>query len=64
MILTRRQLIHTSLSSLLAAGLWPGALSAGDPDTGSFQFVAVNDLHYLNEKCGPWFQRSDLRRLC
>lgn len=57
MILTRRQIIHTSLSSLLAAGLWPGALSAGDPDTGSFQFVAVNDLHYLNEKCGPWFQR-------
>jgi len=57
MILTRRQLIHTSLSSLLAAGLWPGAIAAGDPATGSFQFVAVNDLHYLNEKCNPWFER-------
>ena len=57
MNITRRQLLHSSLSTLLAAGLWPGALSAGDPATTNFQFLAVNDLHYLNDKCGPWFER-------
>ena len=57
MNMTRRQLLHTSLGSLLAAGLWPGALAAGDVDTKPFHFIAVNDLHYLNEKCAPWFER-------
>jgi len=57
MNMTRRQVLQSSLGSLLAAGLWPGALSAGDKDTGTFQFIAVNDLHYLNDKCGPWFER-------
>lgn len=57
MYITRRRLLHSSLGSLLAAGLWPGALAAGDPSSGTFNFAAVNDLHYFNDKCGPWFTR-------
>lgn len=53
----RRQFVSSSLGTLLASGLWPGALAAHDVKSGSFQFIAVNDLHYLNDKCGPWFER-------
>lgn len=54
---TRRQFAQQSLQALLAAGLWPGVQFAKDVNTGSFHFVAVNDLHYLSEKCVPWFER-------
>lgn len=57
MNLSRRLWLGTSLGSLLTAGLWPGALSAGETETQPFHFIAVNDLHYLNDKCGPWFER-------
>ncbi len=47
-----------SAGSLLALGLWPGALRAeGQGNSGEFSFIAVNDLHYLNDHCGPWFER-------
>jgi len=54
--ITRRQLLRISACSLLTAGLWPGALRAGK-DGGSFRFAVLNDLHYLNEKCTPWFDK-------
>jgi 3',5'-cyclic AMP phosphodiesterase CpdA len=51
-------MLRMSAGSLLAAGLWPGALQAGDePSSSSFTFLVVNDLHYLNEHCAPWFER-------
>ncbi|MBL8824019.1 MAG: metallophosphoesterase [Planctomycetia bacterium] len=53
----RRQFVQGSLQTLLAAGMWPGVLDAKEVNTGSFHFVAVNDLHYFNEKCVPWFER-------
>jgi Icc-related predicted phosphoesterase len=56
-MLTRRQLLLRSPAALLAAGLWPGALAAGDKETDSFSFLVVNDLHSLNEKCRPWFEK-------
>jgi 3',5'-cyclic AMP phosphodiesterase CpdA len=56
-MLTRRQLLRRSPAALLAAGLWPGALAAGDPDAGSFSFVLANDLHSLNKDCAPWFEK-------
>ena len=42
----------------MAAGLWPGALPA-DEEGGSkeFHFVVVNDLHYHDSRCGPWFEK-------
>lgn len=51
-------MLGLSAGTLLAAGLWPGVLRAqGDGDASAFHFVVVNDFHYLNEKCAPWFQR-------
>jgi 3',5'-cyclic AMP phosphodiesterase CpdA len=56
-MLTRRQLLRRSPSALLAAGLWPGTLAAGDKETGAFSFLVVNDLHSLDKKCLPWFEK-------
>jgi 3',5'-cyclic AMP phosphodiesterase CpdA len=54
--ISRRQLLRRSPAALLAAGLWPGALAAGDTATEAFSFLAVNDLHSLDTKCQPWFE--------
>jgi predicted MPP superfamily phosphohydrolase len=56
-MLTRRHLLQYSPSALLAAGLWPGVLAAGDTDTKDCHFLVVNDLHSLDKKCGPWFEK-------
>ena len=55
--LTRRDLLRRSPAALLAAGLWPGTLAAGDPPAGAFSFLVVNDLHSLDANCRPWFER-------
>lgn len=52
--LNRRQLLRLPAASLLVAGLWPGA---ADADGGAFRFAVLNDLHYLNDKCAPWFEK-------
>src|SRR5262245_57400565 len=57
-MLTRRELLRRSPAALLAAGLWPGALAAGDPETKPFSFLVVNDLHSLDKKCHPWFEKT------
>ncbi|MCY3024249.1 MAG: metallophosphoesterase [Planctomycetota bacterium] len=55
--LTRRELLRWSAGSLLAAGLWPGALRAeGDGAAADFRFVVVNDLHYVDAACGRWLE--------
>src|SRR5271165_5059695 len=55
--LSRRRFLQASAASLLAARLWPGALAAADSDAGgAFHFLVINDLHYLNAKCGIWFE--------
>src|SRR5439155_13606041 len=51
--LSRREMLGLSTTTLLAAGLWPGALRAeGEGGSTEFRFVVVNDFHYLNERCG------------
>ncbi len=55
MELTRREMLRLGAGALLAYGLWPGRLSASDAP-GDFTFIAVNDLHYRDEGCVPWFQ--------
>jgi 3',5'-cyclic AMP phosphodiesterase CpdA len=61
--LSRRDLFRLSAGTLLTAGLWPGALRAeGKGSPASFHFVAVNDIHYLNDRCGRWFD-GVLRRM-
>jgi predicted phosphohydrolase len=54
---TRRELLRLSAGTLLSAGVWPGVLQAeadGGPD--DFHFIVVNDVHYLNARCGKWFE--------
>jgi len=57
--LSRREMLRLSAGSLLALGLWPGALRAeGEPPGEDFSFIAVNDTHYIDEKCGEWLQTA------
>jgi 3',5'-cyclic AMP phosphodiesterase CpdA len=54
--LTRREWLRLSAGALLSLGLWPGRLRGADaPATHDFTFIAVNDLHALEEACRPWF---------
>ncbi|MBN2507442.1 MAG: metallophosphoesterase [Verrucomicrobia bacterium] len=56
--LTRRAALkRLGAGTLLALGLWPGALHAR-AKTGSrpFRFVVVNDTHYMSEACGAWLE--------
>ena len=55
---TRRDALRLSAGSLLALGLWPGALrAAGAKDSEDFTFIAVNDVHFQSARCGPWLER-------
>ena len=57
-IITRREALQLSAGSLLALGLWPGALRAqGAGNAGEFAFIAVNDTHYIGEECGAFLER-------
>ena len=49
--------MRVSAGVLLAAGMWPGVLAAEDAAAGEFDFIAVNDLHYWDEKCVPFFEK-------
>ena len=52
-ITRRAALERLSAGTLLALGLWPGALRAADDTrSGSFRFIVVNDLHYMTPECG------------
>ena len=53
--LSRREMLRASAGTLLALGLWPGVLRAeGESHGEDFSFIAVNDTHYMDEKCGEW----------
>jgi hypothetical protein len=54
--LSRRRLLKLSAGSLLAMHLWPGRLQAADTSTKPLKFLVVNDLHYFNEQCNPFFE--------
>ncbi len=56
-MLTRRSVLQASISSLLATGYWPGTLAAGDVTSMNFRFVVMNDLHYHDRNCTPWFSK-------
>ena len=57
--LTRRELLRLSAGGLLALGFWPGRLR-GDNLTAErdFTFVVVNDLHFREAACAPWFEEA------
>jgi DNA repair exonuclease SbcCD nuclease subunit len=54
--LSRRKLLKLSASTLLASSLWPGALWADDSTGEDFGFLIVNDLHFFDDKCVPFFE--------
>ncbi len=56
MHITRREALgRISAGTLMAMGLWPGALNARDQrDSGSFRFLVINDTHYMSPECGEW----------
>jgi 3',5'-cyclic AMP phosphodiesterase CpdA len=55
--ITRRDLLRMGAGSLLAAGLWPGALRAADAKSDDFHFLVVNDTHFVDKKCADWLER-------
>lgn len=53
----RAALGRLAAGSLLALGLWPGALRAsGRARVENFRFIVVNDTHYMSPECGPWLE--------
>ena len=55
--LSRRQLLKVGGSALLASSIWPGALRADDSTGQDFGFLVVNDLHFFDDKCVPFFEK-------
>src|SRR3954451_10726278 len=58
--LSRREVMRIGAGALLAAGLWPGTARAADDAAAAgedFTFLCVNDLHYFNHLCVPFFQQ-------
>ena len=57
-LLSRRAALERiSAGTLLALGLWPGALRADNetpPD--SFRFLAINDTHCMSRECGAYLE--------
>jgi 3',5'-cyclic AMP phosphodiesterase CpdA len=48
-------MLRASGGALLALGIWPSLLRADAEKPGEdFNFVVVNDMHYIDEKCGEW----------
>jgi hypothetical protein len=53
---SRRQMMKLSAGALLAAGMWPRRAWAADPATRPLKFIQVNDLHYFDDNCAPFFE--------
>jgi hypothetical protein len=57
---SRRDFILRSAGAAAAACLWPWKTFSADAPAGggSFDFIAVNDLHFTDPKlCPPWFEK-------
>lgn len=56
--LTRREMMKASAASLIAAGIWPGALRAQDATAPDFDFICCNDLHYIDPTDLPFLESA------
>ena len=54
--LSRRQMMKISASALLAAGLWPRFARAADAASKPLTFLQVNDFHFADDNCVPFFE--------
>ena len=55
----RDALQRLSAGTLLALGMWPGAMRAATSAAGGsrdFKFIVVNDLHCMDDESRQWFQ--------
>jgi hypothetical protein len=50
-------MMQLGAGALLSAGLWPGALRGQDANAQDFTFIEVNDLHYIDPGCVPFFEK-------
>ncbi len=60
--LTRRQALRRGAglgaAAMLGSGLWPGWAAADEaPASEDFTFLCVNDLHFFDRKCVPFFEQ-------
>jgi len=55
--ITRRDLLRMGAGSLLATGLWPGALRAADAKSDDFHFLVINDTHSVGKADADWLAR-------
>lgn len=53
---SRRQMLKLSAATLLAAGIWPRRSNAAQAATKALKFIQVNDLHFIDAKCAPFFE--------
>ncbi len=57
--LSRRKALRLGAGTLWSLGLWPGVLRAADAGSGGrFSFIAVNDLHYVDDQAMPFLTRA------
>src|SRR3954469_7193015 len=54
--LSRRQMMKMSAGALIAMAVWAGRLWAQQTATKPLKFIVVNDFHYFDEKCNPFFE--------
>ncbi len=57
-LLKRREILKIGAGALLTAGSWPRDLRAQNKADAAWSFIAVNDLHFQDEKCAPWFEKA------
>jgi hypothetical protein len=50
-------MLRLGAAGLIGLGLWPRRLSAKSATSGDFTFIAVNDLHFVDADCRPWFDK-------
>lgn len=57
--MNRRRFLTTSATAALGTAFWPGVARAAENGQGGsgWTFLAVNDLHYHDKACGPWFEK-------
>jgi predicted phosphodiesterase len=62
---TRRETLRLGATALAGAALAPLATLAAPAPQSDFTFIVINDLHYRDERCGPWFERvvASIRKL-
>src|SRR5438045_4204421 len=53
---SRRQMMKLSAGALLTAGLWPRRSWAAEVATKPLKFIQVNDFHYFDDACAPFFE--------